>query len=169
MAPSSYGAALWQKIFGGTLFGGMSLLAAFLLREGGRQVQGDAGRNHLDPKVLSLVMCGLLVFCIYMFVDILVHRYVITDDALEVYRPWGKQRILWKDIAKVRWRDVKGSKYPYPVPVLVAANGWELLYPRANLLMDMPAAETDRAHFWNEVARRAGDKSVDLDLFDLGR
>jgi len=165
MAPSSYGAALWQKVFGGTLFGGLSLIAAFLWREGGRQVQGNAERNHLDPKVFTLVMGGLLLVSIYMLVDILVHRYVITEDALEVYRPWGKQRILWKDIAKVRWRDVQGTKYPYPVPVLVAANGWEILYPRANLLMDMPAAETERALFWNEVARRAGDKSVDLDLF----
>ena len=92
-------------------------------------------------------MGGLLLVSIYMLVDILVHRYVITEDALEVYRPWGKQRILWKDIAKVRWRDVKGTKYPYPVPVLVAANGWEILYPRANLLVDMPAAETERALF----------------------
>jgi len=146
------------------LFGGLSLTAVFLWREGGRQVQGDAGRNHLDPKVFTLVMGGLLLVSIYMLVDILVHRYVITEDALEVYRPWGKQRILWTDIAKVRWRDVKGTKYPYPVPVLVAANGWEILYPRANLLVDMPAAETERALFWNEVARRAGDKSVDLDL-----
>ncbi len=165
MAPSSYGAALWQKVFGGMLFGGLSLTAAFLWREGGRQVQGNAGRNQLDPKVFTLVMGVLLLVSIYMLVDILVHRYVITNDALEVYRPWGKQRILWKDIAKVRWRDVQGTKYPYPVPVLVAANGWEILYPRANLLMDMPAAETERAAFWNEVARRAGDKSVDLDLF----
>lgn len=163
MAPSSYGAALWQKVFGGTLFGGLSLMAAFLLRVGENRVE-----SKLDPKVFTLVMGGLLLLSIYMLVDILVHRYVITDDALEVYRPWGKQRILWSDVAKVRWRDVKGSKYPYPVPVLVAANGWEILYPRANLLMDMPAAETERAHFWNEVARRAGDKSVDLDLFDLG-
>lgn len=165
MAPSSYGAALWQKVFGGTLFGGLSLIAAFLLREGDRQIQGNAGRNHLDPKVFTLVMGVLLLVSIYMLVDILVHRYEITNDALEVYRPWGKQRILWKDIAKVRWRDVQGTKYPYPVPVLVAANGWEILYPRANLLIDLPSAEEERALFWNEVARRAGDTSVDLDLF----
>ena len=138
----------------------MSLIAAFLLRQGENRAQ-----SKLDPMVFTLVMGGLLLVSIYMLVDILVHRYVITEDAFEVYRPWGKQRILWTDIARVRWRDVQGSKYPYPVPVLVAANGWEILYPRANLLMDMPAAETERALFWNEVARRAGDKSVDLDLF----
>jgi hypothetical protein len=165
MAPSSYGAAPWQKVFGGTLFGGLSLIAAFLLREGGRQVPENQLRNGLDPKVFYWVMGGLLLVSIYMLIDILVHRYVITEDALEVYRPWGKQRILWMDIAKVRWRDVQGTKYPYPVPVLVAANGWEILYPRANLLIDLPSAEEERALFWNEVARRAGDKSVDLDLF----
>jgi hypothetical protein len=89
MAPSSCGAALWQKVFGGTLFGGLSLMAAFLLRVGENRVQ-----SKLDPKVFTLVMGGLLLVSIYMLVDILVHRYVITDDALEVYRPWGKQRIL---------------------------------------------------------------------------
>jgi len=104
MAPSSYGAAPWQKVFGGMLFGGLSLLAAFLLRQGEDRVQ-----SKLDPKVFTLVMGGLLLLSIYMLVDILVHRYVITKDALEVYRPWGKQRIMWKDIATVRWRDVKGQ------------------------------------------------------------
>jgi hypothetical protein len=66
MAPSSYGAALWQKVFGGTLFGGLSLIAAFLWREGGRQVQGDAGRNHLDPKMFTLVMGSLLLVSIHV-------------------------------------------------------------------------------------------------------
>ncbi len=168
MPPSSYGAAVWQKVVGGILFGGLSVLAAFLLREGDRQAFRAQDGNQLDPNVFYWVIGTLLFGSIYLFVDILVHRYVITDDALVVYRPWGKQRILWNDIAKVRWRDVKGSKYPYPVPVLVAANGWEILHPRANLLMDLPEAQTERAHFWNEVARRSGDKRLDLDLFDLG-
>ena len=84
MAQSSYGAALWQKVFGGTLFGGLSLMAAFLLRVGENRVQ-----SKLDPKVFTLVMSGLLLLSIYMLVDIFVHRYVITKDALEVYRPWG--------------------------------------------------------------------------------
>jgi len=168
MPPSSYGAAVWQKVVGGILFGGLSVLAAFLLRAGGRQVPSDPGSNQLDPNVFYWAIGTLLFGSIYLFVDILVHRYVFTDDALVVYRPWGKQRILWQDIAMVRWRDVKGSKYPYPVPVLVAENGWEILHPRANLLMDLPDAETERAHFWNEVARRAGDKRLDLDLFRLG-
>jgi hypothetical protein len=46
MAPSSYGAAPWQKVFCGTLFGGLSVLAAFLLRQGEDRVQ-----SKLDPKV----------------------------------------------------------------------------------------------------------------------
>ena len=51
MAPSSYGAALWQKVFGGTLFGGLSLMAAFLLRVGENRVE-----SKLDPKVFTLLM-----------------------------------------------------------------------------------------------------------------
>ena len=111
MAPSQYGAALWQKVFGGTLFGGLSLMAAFLLRVGENRLE-----SKLDPKVFTLVMGGLLLLSIYMLVDILVHRYVITDDALEVYRPWGKQRILWSDVAKVSTSTQNSSFHRLKIP-----------------------------------------------------
>jgi len=164
MAPSSYGAATWQKVVATVVFGSIAGLSATAWFRVCILHKLDIVGRGMTPAQTAWILAGFTLGFLYLLLDVLIHRYVITEEALMVFAPWGKRRIFWKDITKVRWRDVK-SKYPYPVPVLVAANGWEILYPRANLLVDMPAAETERALFWNEVARRAGDKSVDLDLF----
>ena len=164
MAPSSFGSATWQKVVATVIFGSIVALSATAWFRVCILHKIDIDGRGMTPAQTAWLLAGVTVGFLYLMLDVLIHRYVITHDALEVYRLCGKQRILRKDVAKVRWRDVK-SKYPYPVPVLVAANGWEILYPRANLLIDLPSAEEERALFWNEVARRAGDKSVDLDLF----